>query len=74
MVDEFSCNNPRDEAKERFSKIEEQITNISCEMAFLMVALENKFGPFEEVGVSSLKAGSFKKLGDREDPKGSTKF
>jgi hypothetical protein len=55
MVDESSHNNPWDEVEERFSKLEEQVIDISCNMALLMVALENKFGPFGEVGGSNSK-------------------
>jgi hypothetical protein len=48
MVDEYS-NNPWDESEERFSKLEAQVIDISCNMAILMEALENKFGPFKGV-------------------------
>jgi hypothetical protein len=54
MVDEYN-NNPWDELEEIFSKLEAQVIDISCNMAILMVALENKFGPFKEFGSSNLE-------------------
>lgn len=68
MVEESSCNNPRDKVLERFPKTKEQIADISHNMAFLMATLENKFGPFEEAGGFNLEVGSTEKSGDNEDP------
>jgi hypothetical protein len=53
MVNESSDNNTRDEEDEIFTKIEEKVSNISCNMALLMTTLANKFGPFGEVGDSN---------------------
>lgn len=58
MMDDSNNVNPWDEVDERFSKIEEQLSKISCNMIFLMEALKNKFGPFKEVGGSNSKARS----------------
>jgi hypothetical protein len=69
MVDESSHNNPQDIAKEKFLRSEEQVIDISRNMALLMGALANTFGPFEEVSGSNSKVGFDKKLGDSEDPK-----
>jgi hypothetical protein len=52
MEDDFSHRNPHDEVIERFMKLEEQVVDISHNMSPLMVALENKFGIFGEVGSS----------------------
>jgi hypothetical protein len=49
--------------------MEAQVTDISHNMAILMAALENKFGPFREFGSSNSKVGSDEKYGDNEDPK-----
>jgi hypothetical protein len=57
MADESSHNNPRDEVEETFSKMEEQVIDISHNMPLLMVALGNMFGHFWEVGVSNSKVG-----------------
>jgi hypothetical protein len=46
--------------------MEEQVVDISCNMAFLMEALENKFGPFVEVGGSNSEFGLDKKSRDKE--------
>jgi hypothetical protein len=53
MVDEFVHNNPQDAAKERFLRLEEQVVDISHNMAILMEAPTNKFRPFQEVGGSN---------------------
>jgi hypothetical protein len=52
MEDESNRNNLRDEAEEIFSKIKEQVSGISHNMAFLMEVLENKFRPFKEASGS----------------------
>jgi len=49
MVDNSNCNNPRDEVEERFSNLEEQVVDISCNMVLLMESLANKISLFEEV-------------------------
>jgi hypothetical protein len=54
-------------------KLEEQVIDISHNMALLMVALENKFGPFGEVGGSNSEVGLDEKLGDNEDPEKESK-
>jgi hypothetical protein len=41
MEDGSNCNNPRDEIEERFSNLEEQVTDISYNMALLMATLAN---------------------------------
>jgi hypothetical protein len=53
MVDNSNCNNPRDEVEERFSNLEEQVVDISCNMVLLMESLVNKFVSFREVGGSN---------------------
>jgi hypothetical protein len=68
MVDESIHNNPWDAVEERFVRLEEKVVDISCNMALLMVALVNKFGPFGEVGGSNSEVGLDEKLGDSEDP------
>jgi hypothetical protein len=57
MVDVSSDNNPLNVAEERFSKLEEQVTDISRNMALLMENLLNKFIPFGEVGGSNSEVG-----------------
>jgi hypothetical protein len=49
--------------------MEEKVIDISCNMAFLMVALVNKFGPFRDVGNSNSEVGLGEKLRDNKDPK-----
>jgi hypothetical protein len=49
--------------------MEEKVIDISCNMAFLMVALLNKFGPFRDVGNSNSEVGLGEKLRDNKDPK-----
>jgi hypothetical protein len=44
-------------------RLEEKFVDISCNMALLMVALMNKFGPFREVSKVVLD----EKMGDSED-------
>jgi hypothetical protein len=68
MFDEYS-EVPRDESEKRFTKLESQVTKISCNMMILMVALESKFGPLWEFGSSNLEAGPHGKSGDIEDLK-----
>jgi hypothetical protein len=53
MEDESNHNNHRDATKERFGKLGDKFINISHNISLLMVALMNKFGPFEEVGGSN---------------------
>jgi hypothetical protein len=69
MADESSHNNPQDAAEERFVRLEEQVVDISRNMALLMEAVDNKFRPFREVGSSNSEVVSDEKLGDSEDPK-----
>ena len=47
--------------------MEAQVTSISHNRAILMVAQENKFGPFGEFGSSNSEAGLNLKYGDNED-------
>jgi len=47
--------------------LEENVTNISRNLALLMVPLANKFVSFGEVGGSSSEVRSNEKLGDSED-------
>jgi hypothetical protein len=61
MEDESIHNNPWDEAKDIFSKLEEQVVDISHNMTSLMENLENKFGPFGKVGGSNLEFRSDEK-------------
>jgi hypothetical protein len=68
MVDESSHHNHQDASKAIFVRLEEKVTNISCNMVLLMVALANKFGPFKEVGGSKLEVELDENLGDSEDP------
>jgi hypothetical protein len=65
--------NPPDAVEEIFARLEEQVIDISHNMALLMVALENKFRPFGEVGGSNSEVGSNEKLGDSEDPENELK-
>jgi hypothetical protein len=67
MTDKSSHDNPHDEVEDRFSKLEEQVTNIFHSMALLITDLANKFVPSREVGGSNLEVGLDKKLGDNED-------
>jgi hypothetical protein len=68
MVDESSHNNPWDTIKEiLFVRLEEQIIDISHNMAFLMTTIANNFGLFWEVGGSNSKVGSDEKPRDIED-------
>jgi hypothetical protein len=57
-----------DESKERFSKLESQVIDISSKMATLMATLENKFGSLGS-GRSNSEVGSYKKSRDNENPK-----
>jgi hypothetical protein len=66
MVDEYS-NNPRDDSKERFSKLEAQVFDISHNMEILMVSLESKFKPLNEFHSSNLYVGFERKFGDKEE-------
>jgi hypothetical protein len=59
-----------DESDERFSKLEEQVANISYNMAIVMATLENKFGMFWEFGSCNSEAGLDDKFGDNEPIKG----
>jgi hypothetical protein len=58
MVDGYVHNNPQYPIEERFMRLEEKVTNISCNMFLLMVDLASKLGPFGEVGGSNLEMGS----------------
>jgi hypothetical protein len=58
-----------DVAEKRFARLEEKVIDISRNMALLMVALENKFEPFREVGGSNSDVGLEEKMGDSEYPK-----
>jgi hypothetical protein len=73
MENESRHNNPHDEVDERFVKMEEQDVDISRNMAFLMVALVNNFGPSGENGDSKLEVGSDNKSRDNEDSKNELK-
>jgi hypothetical protein len=68
MVDGYSHNNPLDATKKRFVKLEEKFVDISCNMALVMVALENNFGTFGEIGIYNLEVGSDEKPRDSKDP------
>jgi hypothetical protein len=67
MENESTHNNSQDVVENRFLRLEEQVVDISRNMALLMKALANKFGPFEEVGGSNLEVRSNEKIGDSED-------
>jgi hypothetical protein len=69
MEDESNCNNPLDETEEIFSKLEEQVVDVSHNMTLLVVALENKFGLLGDVGGFNSEVGLDKKSRDNEDPK-----
>jgi hypothetical protein len=69
MAEEYSHSNPLDEEKDIFSNKEEQVSEISRNMVFLMATLENKFWPFRKASGSNSEDGSARKLKDNEDPK-----
>jgi hypothetical protein len=69
MANETSHNNLWDEVEEIFLKMEEKVIDFSCNMALLMVDLDNNLGPLGEVGGSNSEVGSNKKSRDNEDPK-----
>jgi hypothetical protein len=46
MANEFVHNNPRDTVKERFTRLEEKVTNISHNVSLLMVTLASKLKSF----------------------------
>jgi len=52
-VDESSDRNPHDEVEEIILNMREQVMDISCNMAFHMVALEKTLEPFGDVGGSN---------------------
>jgi len=56
--------NPWDELEEKFSKLEEQVTDISHKIDILMETLENKFASFRHFGNSNLEVGFHGKSGD----------
>jgi hypothetical protein len=68
MANESIHNNPRDPTEERFVWLEEKVTDISCNMFLLMMALSNKLGPFGEARVSNSKIVLEGKSEDNEDP------
>jgi hypothetical protein len=67
MVCESIQNNTQDAMEEIFLRLKEKIVDIFCNMSLFMVALENKFGHFKEVGGSNTEVGYDEKLGDNED-------
>ena len=68
MEDE-SGEGSRGEYEERFTKLEIQVIDISCNMLILMETLEINFGPFGDFGVSNLEIGSNWKSKDKCDPR-----
>jgi hypothetical protein len=60
-------NNPQYAVEERLARIEGKFVDISRNMVLFMEDLENKFGPFREVGGSNSEVGSDEKLRDCED-------
>lgn len=59
-----SVNKPCDLAEVRFSWLEEQVTDINCNVNLLMVALSNKLGIFGEEGGLNAKEKSEGGWGD----------
>jgi hypothetical protein len=55
--------------EEIFFRLEDQVFDISHNMALLMEALVNNFRPLGDIGGSNSEVGSDEKLGDSEDPK-----
>jgi hypothetical protein len=68
MANESAHNNPQDLAEERFVRLEEQVTNISHNMALLMAALASKLESFGEAGGSKSKIRTEGKPGGNDDP------
>ena len=60
-------NKATNDYEQRFTKLEIQIIDISFNMSILMVALESKFGPFDDFGGSKSKIGLEGNLEDRDD-------
>ena len=58
MADESSHNNPQDLVEERFARLEEKVTYISCNMSILMVDLARNLEPFMEARGSNSKIRS----------------
>jgi hypothetical protein len=50
MENEYVHSNTQDVVEERFSRLEEEVVDIPCNMTLLVVALANNFKPFGEVG------------------------
>lgn len=65
-MDDKSVNNPRDRVEERFSRLEQQVTDINRNVNILMVALRNKIRIFGEDEDSNAEDKSKGGLGDRE--------
>jgi hypothetical protein len=63
----YSNSNTRDDSKERFSKLDAQVSDISRSMAIIVATLESNFGPFSEFHSSNSKASSDGKLGVKEE-------
>lgn len=66
MGDE-SVNEPCDPTELRFSRLEEQVADINCNVNIFMAALRNKLGIFGEEGGSNAKEKSEGGSGDQED-------
>ena len=54
--------------KKQFTKLDIQVIDISHNMSILMAALESKFGPVNDFGISNSYIGSKGKLEDKENP------
>jgi len=67
IMGDKSVNEPRDPTKERFSRLEEQVTVINHNVNLLMIALSHKLRIFGEEGGLNAKDKSEGGLGDPKD-------
>jgi len=65
MENEYVHNNPQDPIDERFERLEAQVTDISCNMNLLMVAIARNIGPFKDDGGSNsnIRLGGNQEIG-----------
>jgi hypothetical protein len=64
MAEDFVHNNPRDLAKERYDRLEAQVTDTNHNMNLLTTTLESKLKPFEDDRGFNSEINSEGKSGD----------
>jgi len=67
MDDEYVHKNPQDLVKERFARLEETFTDISCNISLLVAIISRNIILFRKVGDLNSDIGSDGKLRDNKD-------